>query len=241
MTAKVLFYDIETAPCQGFTWGMYEQNVIDLVHSWYILSIAYKWKGDKKVTVKALPDYHQKDPEDDSGLVKDIWKLFDAADVLVAHNGIKFDTRKCQSRFIKHGLLPPSPYKQIDTLKIARKHFAFVSNKLDDLGAYLGIGRKLPHTGWALWRGCMSGDSASWKTMRRYNAHDVELLEAIYDRLAPWESNHINLTLFGDRPGCPCCQSPKVQRRGFNVALSRRTERWHCQGCGHWWSTGKAA
>jgi hypothetical protein len=48
------------------------------------------------------------------------------------------------------------------------------------LGHFLGIGRKLNHTGKALWLGCMSGDPKSWKKMRRYNQQDVRLLEAVY-------------------------------------------------------------
>lgn len=242
MSAKVLFFDLETAPCLGWTWGMYEQNVIDLKHSWFILSMAYKWRGDSRVKTKALPDYERKDREDDSGLVKDLWSLFDKADVVVAHNGDKFDIKKANARFIKHELTPPSPYKKIDTLKMARRNFAFVSNRLDDLSAYLKIGRKLPHKGWAMWKSCLEdNDPAAWRMMRRYNAHDVHLLEAVHDRLAPWDGGYPNLTLFGERPGCPVCQSEKVQRRGFNVSKARRTERFQCVTCGHWWSTAKAA
>jgi len=173
--------------------------------------------------------------------VKDIWSLFNEADVVVAHNA-PFDTKKSNARFIKHQLSPPAPYKIVDTLKIARQRFSFWSNKLDDLGAYLGVGRKLPHTGWHMWKSCIvDNDPKAWAMMRRYNAMDVSLLERVYDRLAPWDANHLDLTLFGDRPGCPTCQSTKIQRRGFNVAKSRRTERFHCQACGHWWSTARAA
>ena len=42
---------------------------------------------------------------------------------------------------------PPSPYKTIDTLKIARKYFGFNSSKLDDLGRVLGAGEKVRHGG----------------------------------------------------------------------------------------------
>jgi uncharacterized protein YprB with RNaseH-like and TPR domain len=240
--AKVLFFDLETAPCLGWTWGMYEQNVIDLKHSWFILSLAYKWQGKKKITVRALPDFKRRDREDDSGLVRELWGLFDEADVVVAHNGDKFDIKKSNARFIKHGLKPPAPYKQIDTLKMARKKFAFVSNRLDDLSAYLKVGRKLPHTGWSMWKRCIEDDDPkAWRMMRRYNAHDVRLLEAVYDRLAPWDSAHPNLSLYSDSPGCPCCTSIKIQRRGFNVARTRRTARFQCTDCGHWWSAGVAA
>lgn len=240
---RILLYDIESAPNLGWTWGKYEQDVIDFRASWYILSFAYKWLGEKRIHTVALPDFpnYKKDKEDDAAVVGALYSLFCEADVLVAHNGDKFDQKKVAARAIKHGLGPWTPTKSVDTLKIARNRFAFTSNKLDDLGAYLGIGRKLPNTGFVLWRGCMEGDPKAWATMRRYNTRDVELLEQVYLRLRPWHVSHPRLTAYTDRPGCPCCQSKEVQARGFNIAVHRRTPRWHCQGCGHWFSGKMAA
>lgn len=235
---RVLLYDLETAPNLGWTWGKWEQNVIDFKASWYLLSFAYKWQGEARVKTCALPDYasFKKDKENDAGLVKELWKLFDEADVIIAHNGDRFDAKKANARFIKHGLAPPSPYKSVDTLKIARNKFAFTSNKLDDLGAYMGVGRKLAHTGFHLWKGCMDGDPASWKKMRQYNARDVELLERVYLKLRAWSPTHPNLTAYSEKPGCPVCQSESVQRRGWNIARTRKTPRFQCRECSHWFS-----
>ena len=222
---------------------MYEQNVIDLKTSWYMLSFAAKWQGEKSVTTYALPDYHgfKKDKEDDSKLVKELWKLYDTADIIIAHNGDRFDLKKSNARFIKHGLTPPSPYKSIDTLKIARNKFAFVSNSLNDLCKYLGVGKRLPHTGFHLWRGCMLGDKKSWKLMRRYNAQDVVLLERVYLKLRPWTTTHPNMNMYSGHDACPTCESKNVQRRGIRVAIKKKFERLHCQECGHWFSGKKVA
>lgn len=215
---------------------MWETNVIDVSSSWYMLSFSAKWLGQKSVKTYALPDYpgYRRDKENDGGLVQDLWKLFDEADIVIAHNGDKFDIKKSNARFIFHGLKPPSTYKTIDTLKIARRHFGFLSNKLNDLGAYLGVGRKLPHTGFHLWKGCMTGDLASWRLMRRYNAQDVRLLERVYFKLRPWFANHPDLNAYTERAACPTCQSTRTQRRGQTVALRARYQKMHCQSCGHW-------
>lgn len=236
---RILFIDIETAPALGWVWGMWEQNVIDLQKSWYILSFAYKWQGERKVHTVALPDFKRfkRDMEDDREVVKSLWRLFDEADVIIGHNGDKFDLRKSNAQFVKHSLQPPAPYKSIDTLKIARSRFAFLSNKLNDLGAYLGIGRKLPHTGFHLWKACMIGHPKAWRKMRAYNARDVVLLERVYDRLKPWAASHPNLSALSDKHCCPVCQSTHIQRRGFNLAKVRKTPRFHCQNCGHWFSS----
>lgn len=239
MTApRLLFFDLETAPCLGWTWGMYEQNVIDLKTSWYILCFSYKFQGDKKIRTVALRDFPQyrKNREDDSALVKVLHSLFCEADIICAHNGDRFDIRKSNARFIKHGLPPPSPYKTIDTLKIARSKFAFTSNRLGDLGRYFGLGRKRPHSGWDTWRQVMEGERKAWDTMLRYCARDCELLEKVYLKLRAWYTNHPRLTSYTEKPGCPTCQSTNVQRRGENIAVKKKTLCYQCRSCGHWFS-----
>src|ERR1700676_414764 len=234
--AKILFLDIETAPSLGWVWAKWQTNVIDFKRDWYMLSYAYKWSTDKKVTTVGLIDFpteFTKDLEDDSALARRLWKLIDEADIIVAHNGDAFDLVKINTRFLVHGLKPPSPYKTVDTLKIARKVFAFDSNKLDDLGHYLNIGRKLPHTGFHLWKGCMAGDPASWVTMKKYNGHDVELLEKLYYLIFKWAPQHPNVN-HGHIENCPRCGSSNVQRRGFTFTALRRKQRYQCQKCAGW-------
>jgi hypothetical protein len=233
---KIALFDIETAPNLSYVWGHYEQNVLDVRVPWYILCFAYKWLGESRVTTHALPDYrhYNRDKENDAGLCKDLWSVFDQADIVIGHNGDRFDIRKANARFIAHGLAPPSPFKSIDTLKIARRHFKFDSNKLNDLGKYLSVGRKLPHTGFHLWHGCMTGEAKSWRLMRRYNARDVELLEKVYVQLRPWASGHPNLNAYTEKKDCPACQSSDVIRRGYEVSKTRKYQRWHCKDCGHW-------
>src|SRR5437868_14709279 len=105
--------------------------------------------GRPKVTTFALPDYplYKRDRTDDRALVKDLWKMMNEADIIVAHNGNSFDIKYANTRFIVHRLDPPAPYKSADTLKIARQVARFPSNKLDELARTFGIDRKLPTTG----------------------------------------------------------------------------------------------
>lgn len=238
---RVAFYDIETAPTRGWVWTNYEANLISTDRDWYILSFAVKWAHEKKIRTYALPDYpgYKRDKECDKALVKDLWKVFNSADLLIGHNSIAFDTKKSNARFLVNGLSPPSPYKQFDTLREARSRFKFGSNKLNDLGVALRVGRKLPHTGAHLWFSCMAGDPKSWALMKRYNARDVELLYAVYAKLRPWATNHPNMNLYMDGDDCPTCQSDNIQRRGTMVKLNSKRHRFHCQDCGAWFSGAK--
>jgi hypothetical protein len=234
--ARVLLIDIETSPNVGYTWGKYDQTVIEPLRGWELLSFAYKELGRGKAKCVARPDFRDKT---EASLVKAVWKILNAADVIVAHNGDRFDLPKLRAKFVEHGLPPTTPFKTIDTKKIAKAHFGFYSNSLNDIARDLGLGQKLQTGGFELWKGCIAGNPASWRRMRRYNIWDVILLEKVYQKLKSWYSSHPNLALYGgegDKPECPVCESTKVQRRGYRVMLVRRAARFHCQRCGHWFS-----
>lgn len=232
--SRILFIDIENSPSLGWTWGKYDQTVIDFKTDWYLLSFAWKWADEDKVHVLALPDYpcYGRDREDDKQLTKALWKILDQADIVIGHNVDRFDIRKINTRFLAHGMPPPSPYKTVDTLKIAKKYFKFDSNHLNDLGRYLGVGRKLVHTGFELWRGCMMGDKDSWAMMKKYNVKDVVLVEKVYYKLRSWAGNHpiVNRDVFA----CPKCGSVRVQKRGLSRTLRYAKQRYQCQTCRGW-------
>lgn len=233
---RVLLYDIETAPTLGWMWRVYQADAIAVERSWYMLSFAYKWLGDKKVQTHALPDFplYKREPENDRRLCDALWWLFDEAEVIVAHNGDRFDQRKARARFLVHDMMPPSPFREIDTLKVLRRKFALDSNRLDDACQQLSIGSKLPHQGKHTWLGCMSGDEKSWATMRKYNAQDVKLLEALYERLLPWIDNHPNMALIGDRPdACPKCFSTvgMIKRANYKYHGVTKAQVFQCKAC----------
>lgn len=240
---KILIFDIETSPNLGYIWGKYEQNVIEYVNEWYVLCFCAKWLDKKKMFKSKLNDFkrYNKDKTNDLEVVKSMWDLFNEADVVIGHNSDKFDIKKMNARFLYHGLPPPSSYKSIDTLKIARKYFNFNSNKLDDLGNYLSLGRKLKHEGFSLWLKCMSGDKRAWNRMIRYNVQDVLLLEDIYLKFLPYITNHPNYGIYvGKEYVCPNCGSDHLQKRGFHYTKMQVYQRIQCMNCKAWSRQTKA-
>ena len=231
---KVLFLDIETFPNIAYVWGKYQQDVIDFKQETCIATYAAKWL-DGPVFAKALPDYKGYKPNsyDDRALVADLWALLDEADIVVAHNGDDFDFRVMRARFIFYELAPPAPFKTIDTKKVAKRVAKFNSNRLDDLGRYFDMGRKIKTT-FELWQGCIEGNPKAWAEMIRYNKHDVVLLEKVYKRLLPWIQDHPNYGLYVGDVVCPKCGSRQLQRRGKAVTNTRIYQRWQCQACGGW-------
>jgi hypothetical protein len=226
--------DCETTPNLGYTWGKYEQNVIAFVKEWEILTIAWKWLGENHTY--AVGRYTHTELE----ILDKIHRELCKADIVIAHNGDAFDLKKLNARFIYHGLNAPEPYKSIDTLKVARKHFAFTSNKLADLGKHLGLGDKIDTGGFELWEKCIAGDLRAFNKMLAYNKQDVVLLEKIYLKLRPYMTNHPNVNVLDETSDCcPTCGSFKIQKRGFGLTVGGKYQRYQCTSCGSW-SKGKS-
>jgi hypothetical protein len=226
----------------AWVWEMWETNVVEVEQDWFIMSIAYKWLGEKQTHCIALPDFkgYRQNKTDDYELMKAFHAIMEQADLVIGHNSTAFDDKKVNARFLFHALTPPPPRKNFDTLKVARRYFKFSSNKLDDLGNVLGIGRKLAHTGKHLWLSCIRGDLASWKLMKAYNVRDVELLEDVFNKLRPYAENAPNMNILTrETHTCPKpgCGSKIHMKQGTKLTKAGEWQQWQCQKCGGWSKT----
>lgn len=235
---KTLIYDIETAYTVGAVWGLYDQNVATVLREPYILTVAWKWLGEKTTHVISLPDFkgYNKDKKNDKEMAKFVRDLFDKADIIIAHNGNSFDQKWCGARFAVHSIPPPSPSRYIDTKLVAKSKFRFNSNSLNNLGKYFGIGEKIDTGGIQLWVDCIENDlSSAWDKMCKYNKQDVVLLEKVYLHMLPYMTNHPNIGMFtGETHACPNCGDTHVQKRGFGYTNTVTYQRYQCQNCQSW-------
>lgn len=228
MKPRILLLDIETAPNKVYCWGVWDQNIAheQVIESSYILCWAAKWLGQRTLM------WHREK-------LQLVWQMLNDADVVIHYNGLKFDIPTLNKEFIKYEMPPPSPYKQLDMLQVVRRAFRFNSNKLTNVTDTLGIGEKVKHEGFKLWVKCMDDDPKAWERMKRYNKHDVRLLERLYKRLLPWIDKHPNLAVYHDHPACTNCGSTQVQSRGREVALTQWYKRYQCRSCGKWFKGEK--
>ena len=236
--SKILIVDLETAPKLAYVWSFWQTNVgmNQTLTNTHILSYAAKWLGDKKTV------YNETRTEDDTALCEQLSALFDEADMVVAHNGSKFDIPIVRARCVLHGFRPWSPIKEIDTLKIAKKEFRFDRNSLAYLADFLGVEDKEEHKnfpGFELWSECIKGNPAAWEEMRVYNIQDVDTLEQVYLKLRPWATNHPNMGVFAekDKVICPKCAGDHIQFRGYAYTNVGKYRKYQCQGCGGWGRT----
>lgn len=232
-----IFWDIETSPILGYAWGMFETNIIKVKEYTKIISVSWMKEGEKHAHVKALPDFPGYKPGvvDDKHLIRLIWDIMDEADILIAQNGDKFDVKTAQARMLAHGITPPSPPIQIDTLKIARRYFNLPAYNLDEMLRYVGLPGKVSTGGKELWFNCMEGDPKAWAKMKEYNKNDVEIMPPLYNKMRGWHKTHPSVTNFTRKQlACPVCNAGKLTKRGTCPLVGGYKIRYQCSECGRW-------
>lgn len=240
MTAKILTFDVETSPVEAYVWGLWDQNIpIDFVKTdWTIFSWAAKWLGKREVMYQDSGGRGADKVRDDKPLLKGIRDLLDEADIVVAQNGKRFDVRKINARLIQHGIAPPSPYRVIDTMLVAKKYFAFTSQKLAWTSKLLTDTPKDDHKrfpGFELWAECLKDNPAAWAEMKKYNKRDVRATEKVYLKLRPWIANHPNLGVYSEstKPICPNCGGSSLVSKGLRANKQQGAyRRYNCLNCG---------
>lgn len=230
---KILTLDIETSPHAGYFWGLWQQNIgLNMLgEPTRMLSWAAKWYGDKEVL------YANEFSHGTEDMVKAVYELVNEADVIVGYNSINFDMKHLNREFIEQGLLPPTPYQNIDLFFVVKKNFKFPSNKLDYVAGVLLNRHKLSHAGFQLWLDCMAGKASAWKKMMDYNIEDVLITEELYDHLKGWITNHPNHALYvedQDNLVCRNCGSTHIHSKGgeFTSTGVFAYQRYKCVDCG---------
>jgi hypothetical protein len=239
--ANILLLDIENAPNLAHVWKIWDETIqLDrLLEESYILSYAAKWYGKELVLFDSL-HFNSK-----RHMLKGIHALMDKADIIVHYNGNRHDIPHLNRSFLEENLAPPSPSKQIDLLTTVKNRFKFPSNKLAYVAKTLGLGEKVRNEeGHVLWRKCMADDATAWQQMKRYNIHDVVLLERLYTYLRPWIKNHPNLGVYQeDALVCPVCSGTSYVERKVAVTKDRVYKQYQCKTgtCRAWFRDTKSS
>lgn len=247
-------YDIETMPNLVRTWRKWEQNVIWYERYGYVFSISCaKYKDGKPIKIihKNITDFplYKKDKYSDEALVKWIWEEFNKAPIVLAHNGNAFDSKTLVGRFVHYGLIPPAPYKQIDTKLLYKKYLNEDSNSLDDIIKkhweqikklakkhkikLADRAGKINTGGYQLWQDSENCDMKAINKMRIYNNYDITCLILAYLLIRPYAESHPNIALMlGKKNVCPTCSSVHIIKNGLDYTSSTVFQRYLCKNCG---------
>lgn len=236
-------YDIETAPYLAWCYGDHrEPLMVKEVIPTRIISIAYAF-GDGPVRFKAVWDF----PDFKAGefgnfsdkrlvtFIRD--EVFAKAGILSGHNSDSFDEKTINDRLLYHKLPPGEKKKNLDNLKLYRKHARNASNKLGYLSDKYGFGGKLPHEGVGMFLKAMAGDKKQQAICKRYNKIDVERTRQLLRDILPFEQRLV--PTYEGRLPCPECGSTDTQRRGEAVNKAGRFQRHQCRECSHWFQGKK--
>lgn len=200
----------------------------------YLLAIAWKFSGDKKVSCLSIVDAptFASDPTNDKWLVKRFREVVENADIVVGHYSTRFDYPFLQARALYHNLDPfPTDIRHIDTWRISRDKLRLNSNRLASVAAHLGLEEKTALSG-PIWIKAMAGHKASIKYVVEHCIQDVVVLEQVYEKIKSLRADNPKVS----HEGCPTCGSQKVQKRGFARTVKAKKQRFSCGACGHWWS-----
>ena len=226
---KILALDIETLPATAYVWRLHDEDIpLDrLIEPGRIACAAWGWYGKRGTRFAA--EWHRGGRRQ---MLKQIRAALAEADAVVTFNGDHFDLPRLNGEFVLERIPPAPPITSIDLYKTVRK-LGLQSGKLAFVGPYLGIGEKVKHEGFGLWRSVMAGDGRSRARMERYNRGDVRLTLDLYARLRPYITAHPYLSTTG-KGSCPACGSKHLQARGNRRTRAMVIQRLHCQACGAW-------
>ncbi len=230
---KVLVYDIETAPIVTHTWRpdmrFIPQNM--MIHDIFVMTWSAKWWGTAQPAYSARVTKKEVLARNDKRVVSKLADDMRNADVIVAHNGDKFDWPIVNGRLLLNGLEPLGYKTKIDTLKLSRKHFGFSHHNLDYLGKIFGEGEKIPTT-WELWERCVAGDTKAIKEMSDYCQNDVDLLDRVFYRMLPYVDRVARLyeAVQQEEDICLYCGSKKKESRGYYRTQAGVFPKYHCLG-----------
>lgn len=222
--ARIMFLDIETTNLNA-NFG-------------YILCISWKFNDEKKVRTISITDFprFKTDPTNDKDVVKNFAKELPKADIICGHYSSRFDIPFVNSRLLNHNLNPLPPMPHIDTWRVARYNMKLNSNRLASITAFFSLEEKTPLSG-PIWIKAMAGHKPSIRYVVKHCEQDVLVLEQVYNKIRPLINNHPNVNIVdtnrSGKAACPVCGG-KVQKRGFRIARVRKSQRYHCQGCGAW-------
>ncbi len=232
--ARILTIDIEFFPGTAYWWSALDQFLPTerYITTPRLACFAAKWLGDKEVL------FH--DEREGAGpMAQAAWDLLTEADVVITYNGHRYDLPHLNETFADHGLGPAAPFKHVDLIKTNKQRFALPSRKLDYLAGRLGVGSKMKHEGFDLWRKCMDGDTKAWDTMRRYNMQDVRITERVYLQLLPWLDGQTHIGVIGGANkgwACPQCGSTVTAWHKKVRAFVREYQLYRCDNptCRAW-------
>ena len=247
VTARVVTLDIERIPgrarvkhrgltIEGEFWDLsgWKHTIGRRIHADDVLEwprticAAWRWYGEEEVHFAA-----EWEVGGHEGFLRRLWEVADECDIAIGHNAGGFDFPILAGDWAMLGLPAPSPFKIIDTLKVARSAFSMPSNTLDSLAKRLGVESKSDKYDVRVAQAAVNGDKEAQGRIEDYNRGDIIASEALFDRLRPYAKGLPHLGMWTDSENaCPNCGHDMAPTGKIAHANVQAYAAMQCPSCG---------
>jgi hypothetical protein len=232
---NILTLDLELAPRIATVWRPGQQyiGVDQLLKDTAILSAAVKVRG-KRAEALMTADTNPSDLRDDYAVCGWLYEHLRNADLIIAHNGARFDMPVIRERMASHGFPAFRMPKLHDTFIMYSKVMQGASGKLAWLSQKFSRLEKSEHGKFAgnkLWDAYMAGNPEAWAEMKHYNVRDVEATEQVWETLVPWWTVQ-RPPVSGAEGECPTCGAPDHQQRESGTVRPGAVYTYQMHECG---------
>lgn len=240
---KIVFWDLETLHDPE---KVMKSSTLFSIGNWpgrtlspdlgSIISFGYKILGQKKASSINAWDFENwnENVNDDSAVCMMAYEVLKDADLIVTHNGRKYDIPYLNNRLMKHGFPPLHKITDVDT-KVVAKRIKPYSASLKHLAQEFKLEELKMSTGGAeLWDQCRARNKAAQKKMAAYCEQDVQTLEKLYLQFRPLMKNSetANYSVRQEGLSCDTCGSHSLYKNGTRMLKSGRQQRYVCNDCG---------
>lgn len=124
---------------------------------------------------------------DDKEIVKKANALLRSHDVIVAHNGTRYDLPFLRTRAVKWGLEPLKEHKIVDPLSIAWRKFRLQRNSLGSISSLLELSDRKTPLDLAVWADAMlNGSKKAMDLIVEHCVADVKVLSGVLPHVKPF-------------------------------------------------------
>lgn len=126
------------------------------------------------------PSWKEGKRSDDHDITAELMAYLEEFDILIAHNGVKYDLPFLRTRALQYGLPPLQPMKIVDPVLSARRQLRLQSNSLDSIAKHLDAPfQKTPLEPRVWARAMMDNDKDAMDLIVEHCIADVQVLDFV--------------------------------------------------------------
>ena len=124
---------------------------------------------------------------DDRETVRQIAEILADHDVLVAHNGSRFDMPFLRSRMLRWNMKRLPNMKMVDPCSIAYRHFKLRSNSLAAVADHIGVKERKTPLDMSIWADAfLNGSRRAMNKIVEHCVADIKVLEGVLEVVKPY-------------------------------------------------------